>query len=82
MSESTALLWRIWTAGRRRSAAPGRWCGRTARCSASPIMTSIWRSRGSTFAAESGLTAKALQQTTGLAVDNSEAVGALIAMPR
>lgn len=32
---------------------------------------------GATFRAESGLTARALQQTTGLAVDNTEAVGAL-----
>jgi uncharacterized phage protein (TIGR02218 family) len=30
-----------------------------------------------TFKAKSGLTAKALQQTTGLSVDNSEAIGAL-----
>lgn len=30
-----------------------------------------------TFKASSGLTARALQQTTGLAVDNSEAIGAL-----
>lgn len=32
---------------------------------------------GITFRADSGLTAKALQQTTGLAVDNTEAFGAL-----
>ncbi len=32
---------------------------------------------GAVFRAESGLTARALQQTTGLAVDNTEAVGAL-----
>lgn len=32
---------------------------------------------GITFAASSGMTARALEQTTGLAVDNSEAVGAL-----
>jgi uncharacterized phage protein (TIGR02218 family) len=32
---------------------------------------------GITFRADSGLTAKALQQSTGLAVDNSEAFGAL-----
>ncbi|MES2664916.1 MAG: DUF2163 domain-containing protein [Pseudomonadota bacterium] len=32
---------------------------------------------GMEFRADSGLTARALQQTTGLAVDNSEAVGAL-----
>lgn len=32
---------------------------------------------GITFKASSGLTARALQQTTGLSVDNSEAVGAL-----
>ncbi|MDH2327624.1 DUF2163 domain-containing protein [Cereibacter sp. SYSU M97828] len=32
---------------------------------------------GITFAASSGLTAMALQQTTGLAVDNTEALGAL-----
>ncbi|MEM9426698.1 MAG: DUF2163 domain-containing protein [Pseudomonadota bacterium] len=32
---------------------------------------------GITFAASSGLTARAVEQTTGLAVDNSEAVGAL-----
>ncbi len=32
---------------------------------------------GLTFAASSGLTARALQQGTGLAVDNSEAIGAL-----
>ncbi|MCV6824095.1 MULTISPECIES: DUF2163 domain-containing protein [Halocynthiibacter] len=32
---------------------------------------------GIEFVAETGLTARALQQTTGLAVDNSEAVGAL-----
>lgn len=32
---------------------------------------------GDTYRAGSGLTAKALQQTTGLAVDNSEATGAL-----
>jgi uncharacterized phage protein (TIGR02218 family) len=32
---------------------------------------------GVTFRAETGLTAQALQQTTGLAVDNTEAVGAL-----
>lgn len=34
---------------------------------------------GVTFRANSGLTASALQQTTGLAVDNTEAVGALSA---
>lgn len=32
---------------------------------------------GIVFAAESGMTAKAFEQTTGLAVDNTEAVGAL-----
>ena len=32
---------------------------------------------GVTFRAETGLTAKALQMGTGLAVDNSEAIGAL-----
>jgi uncharacterized phage protein (TIGR02218 family) len=32
---------------------------------------------GVTFRAESGLTARAVQQTTGLAVDNTEALGAL-----
>lgn len=32
---------------------------------------------GFTFRAETGLTARALQQTTGLAVDNTEAMGAL-----
>jgi len=32
---------------------------------------------GLTFSASSGMTARALEQTTGLAVDNSEAVGAL-----
>lgn len=32
---------------------------------------------GVAFAAQSGLTAKALQQSTGLSVDNSEAIGAL-----
>lgn len=32
---------------------------------------------GIAFKAESGLTARALQQTTGLAVDNTEAIGAL-----
>lgn len=32
---------------------------------------------GQAFKADSGLTAKALQQTTGLSVDNSEAMGAL-----
>jgi uncharacterized phage protein (TIGR02218 family) len=32
---------------------------------------------GVTFKADSGLTARAVQQTTGLAVDNSEALGAL-----
>lgn len=32
---------------------------------------------GAVFRAESGLTARALQQTTGLAVDNTQAVGAL-----
>jgi len=32
---------------------------------------------GVTFRADTGLTAKAMQQTTGLSVDNSEAVGAL-----
>ncbi len=34
---------------------------------------------GTTFEAGSGLTAHALQQTTGLAIDNSEAIGALTA---
>lgn len=32
---------------------------------------------GTTFAAQTGLTARALQQTTGLSVDNTEAFGAL-----
>ena len=32
---------------------------------------------GITFKADTGLTASALQQVTGLAVDNSEAIGAL-----
>ena len=32
---------------------------------------------GITFRANTGLTARALEQTTGLAVDNSEAIGAL-----
>ena len=32
---------------------------------------------GVTCRADTGMTAKALQQTTGLSVDNSEAVGAL-----
>ncbi|MCC1481446.1 DUF2163 domain-containing protein [Roseibaca sp. Y0-43] len=35
------------------------------------------RFQGITFRAEAGLTARALEQVTGLAVDNSEAVGAL-----
>jgi hypothetical protein len=40
-------------------------------------MTATWRSRGSVFRADTGLDGAALQQTTGLAVDNAEALGAL-----
>jgi uncharacterized phage protein (TIGR02218 family) len=35
---------------------------------------------GKTYAANSGLTARALQQSTGLSVDNTEAIGALSAL--
>ena len=47
-----------------------------ARFTGLPTMTGIWRLRGA-FLASTGLTARALQQTTGLSVDNTEALGAL-----
>ncbi len=42
-----------------------------------PIMTAISTLKGVTFRADTGLTALALAQSTGLSVDNTEALGAL-----